>query len=884
MLINWNANGLRTRTNELRHFLNAEKVDIMVLTETRLNVNDRLNVTNYKTYRHDSNYRGGGVAILIRKNIPHMPLPYIDINIANIGIKLQDGTIIRAIYNRPRHNITNDELTQLTKDYRVLLVGDFNARHTSWNNKKCNKNGKVLYDYAENNNLAISAPDRPTHYPANGTTPTIIDLILNKNYPHPLIPVSLSQLSSDHNPVTVTLTNTKINETSVQIYDYKNTNWKLFRKIVNDRLTINNNIDSQQELDEEVDVLTKIIQDARDATTKLIKQKPKVETLPQNIKDLITFKNKIKKRWQRCRRLTDKRRLIELQDTIKTRLDEYKNDVWGRKIETLATSNNTLWKMSKLLKKPFNDIATLTINNQTLTMDQDKADAIAKNIQKICTSSPDETDEQRRITEDLTNMTTTLTRCNVPSRTLTKMLASPNKILEIIKYLPNNKAPGPDSIPNLVLKNLPLKAVVALTNIINKITILQQFPKKWKKATIIPILKPAKNPHNPNSYRPIALLDTMSKIAEKVILKNLRYHINKNNLINKEQLGFRKGSSTIHAAARIVQDAIMSFNRKQTTVALLLDIEKAFDTVWLNGLTYKLIHLHKLPKHMTNLLYSYMTNRSIQVKINNTLSSMKLLNAGVPQGTVLSPILYNLYVSDLPTCPITKTTMYADDTTIYASSFSAQTATQKIKYHLDKLMTYYKDWKIQINEQKTETITLTRRFTETTTFSKIKINNEIVKENNTVKYLGITLDRRLSFIKQVNKILQKVYTATSKLYPLINRRSRLSTKNKLLIYKTIIRPTITYGGPIYHNISDTQYKRLQTTQNKLLRLVTNANRYTNMTRLHDEHKIKFIKTQIKEAARKFYQQQIQTCELTRGLHYIPDDIRRVHKYLTENLD
>lgn len=854
------------------------------MTETKLNNNDRLKISNYTIYRQDSGYRGGGVAILIRKNIPHLPLPNITSNIENIAIMLKDRTVIRAAYNRPRHKMTNQDLMTLLTEQTVLLIGDLNARHADWNNRRNNSNGNFISEKAETHNLAVIAPDRPTHYPTNGSRPTTIDIVINKNYSHALYPISLTRLSSDHNPVTITLTKTDINVLDKDIFNYKGTNWKEFRKIVNNELKINHKIETGPDIDNEVDNLTNIIRQARDKTTKLIKQKLKEENIPQEIINLIKFKNKLKKKWQKFRRINDRQRLAEIQETIRNRLDDHRNKSWNEKIKNLSVKDNSLWKMAKLLRKPFHNITTLVKNGQTATMDDHKAELIAENLCKTCTSRPDDTEEQIRITNETRNFINDIIRQKIPTRILSKILTTPNQIHEIIKKLPNNKAPGPDTLPNIVLKNLPQKAIVAIASIINKIITLQYFPKQWKNAIVIPILKPSKNPQDPSSYRPISLLDTMSKVAEKIISNNLNIYIKKNKLINKEQLGFRSGCSTTHAIAKVVQDAIIQFNRKQSTVALLLDIQKAFDTVWTDGLIYKMKNYHKLPDYITNLFYTYLTERYIQVRVNNKLSTIKPLKAGVPQGTILSPVLFNLYISDLPTCPITKTIMYADDTIIYASSFSAQTATEKIKYHISKLTDYYGKWKIDINTQKTETIILTRKFTNVQVFSKIKINDDTIRENNPIKYLGLLLDRRLTFTQQISSILKRVYIVLSKLYPLLNRRSRLSTTNKLTIYKTILRPIMTYGGQIFHNISKTQYLRLQTTQNKLLRLLTNSDRYVNMAQLHEEYGIDYVRNIIKAQAKKFYQQNVRTCELTRAISHVPDDIRHVHKYLHENID
>lgn len=764
---------------------------------------------------------------------------------------------------------------------KVLVAGDFNARHVTWRNRNNNRNGNTIFDYTLENNVAVCAPSTPTHYPRNGMRPTIIDIVLNKNYKHTLAPHSVTALSSDHNPVHFQIPKTSMNETESKNFNYKSTNWTRFRQILNEQTTINNDIKNTADIDEEIQKLTDNVLHARRKTTPIVTLKPKQEDIPQNIQNLITFKNRLKRQWHRNRRRVDRIRLTDVEKTVNKRLSDWREAAWSQKINSLKTSDNSLWKLSRLLRKPFASMPTLQKNDTYYTLDKDKADVIARELQNICTTEADTTDKQKTISHSIQDIQK---RYHIPINTLKRLQTSPSEIKDIIKNLPYNKAPGPDSIPNILLKNLPRKVIVQINYIINSIIKYQYYPKSFKLATVIPIQKPGKQPDNPQNYRPIALLNSLSKITEKIIHKRLLNFINDNDTIPDCQLGFRGGASTVHATARLVQDALYSFNKKQVTVALLLDIERAFDRVWHGGLLYKLKNTYNFPDYFTALIKSYLENRYIQVKVNNKLSDKYKLGAGVPQGTVLSPLLFSLYLSDIPSHPTTKLLLFADDTVTYANSFSAETANVKVKYHLRKLLKYYADWKIKINETKTETLLLTKKFTNTQISWKTKINDKTIEEKRAAKYLGVTLDKTLSFKPHTTKTIQKTYMTLTKLYPLVNRRSTLPIKTKLLLYKTIIRPTITYAAPVWHNMSNTQYNRLQTTQNKILRLLTNSNRYVNMTQLHQEHKIEKIKPLVKEYARKFYNSKLDNCNITRNLKANILDRPYRHKLLHNNVD
>ena len=242
---------------------------------------------------------------------------------------------------------------------------------------------------------------------------------------------------------------------------------------------------------------------------------------------------------------------------------------------------------------------------------REKADTLAHNIANACRARPDETDIQRNCTNIITE--TTRQTYPIPPPLLLKLHITPTDIKNTILHSHNHKAPGPDDIPNVVLKNLPRKTITQLTYIINAIILLQHFPIQWRNAIVVPILKPGKNPNNPDSYRPVSLVNSLSKVTERLLMFKMS-RLGLCNKIPKEQFGFRAGHSTTMAVAKVVQDALNNTNNKQNTVLLALDMSKAFDTVWHQGLLYKLLTYQDFLLPMIALLNYYLKDRSIRVK------------------------------------------------------------------------------------------------------------------------------------------------------------------------------------------------------------------------------------------------------------------------------
>jgi hypothetical protein len=173
------------------------------------------------------------------------------------------------------------------------------------------------------------------------------------------------------------------------------------------------------------------------------------------------------------------------------------------------------------------------------------------------------------------------------------------------------------------------------------------FPTAWKTAHTVMIPKPGKCPNDPKSYRPISLLSITGKIFERILTNRLQLTLESNNLLPPEQFGFRAQRSTHNPLAELQTDITRHANLGECTVGVFLDIERAFDKVWHDGLVQKLLNL-RLNLKFTKLISSFLTNRSCRIKVNKILSNTVHLKAGVPQGSVLSPLLYIVYCRDFP--------------------------------------------------------------------------------------------------------------------------------------------------------------------------------------------------------------------------------------------
>jgi hypothetical protein len=416
------------------------------------------------------------------------------------------------------------------------------------------------------------------------------------------------------------------------------------------------------------------------------------------------------------------------------------------------------------------------------------------------------------------------------------------------------KAPGSDNISNTALKLLPPKVVVALAAIFNASLRLCHFPSRWKNATVIFIPKPGKNSKLPQSYRPISLLSSIGKVLEKVILTRLVKVTDENSTIPDEQFGFRPKHSTVDQLINVTEFIAKGFGQNQSTGAIFLDVAKAFDTVWHDGLVYKL-HAAGVPLAMVRLLNSFLNRRVFHAKIGQVLSTQREIQAGVPQGSVLSPTLYAIFTADIPKPDNTKIALYADDTAILVRSWSPEIISRDLQGAVENLESWFRTWRIDVNPEKSSAILFTKRHFRPV--GEVAMFNRVIPWTTVVKYLGVKFDNHLTFIPQIEHAKTRALIVRGQLNSLVCRRSKLSIKNKITIYRQIVRPAMTYGFVVWGNVSNTQLHKLQVVQNKFLRAAFNAPWFVRNSQLHREADLPLIKDFLLDVAEKFFENAAQ---------------------------
>ncbi|KAL4125873.1 hypothetical protein QTP88_010110 [Uroleucon formosanum] len=780
----------------------------------------------------------GGIAILIRNKIKHQhfPIPVLhSLEATAVLIDFNNRSIlIVSAYQPPSrtmHIADYDNLMNLHNN--IIMAGDLNSKHTNWGCRVTNPNGNKLQKYISTSACIVSAPSTPTYFPSDmNRLADILDILVTKSIHFNVAQESLSELDSGHNPVIIHLNSPlQFYRPNVTLFKGK-PNWCTYSDYINNKLVIPKNITTVLAADKIAEHFTEVVTNAARVCSVTSPQNPiqkNYGALPLFVLTLIQQKHIARRAWQNQRNPAAKTTLNKLTKQVQTALQQFRVNSYSKFLSNIHQNDSSLWKVTKnLLNQETNCIPSLRTPTRLIISDADKCKLFSENL-----SNTFSLNQYAHNSNDL-RVVNVLRSPNFSVQNSINF-ATPGEIKTIIKRLPNKKSPGHDNITNLMYKKLPNKAIMFMTSLFNSLLRLGHFPENWKKAIIILIKKPGKDKSDPDSYRPISLLTSLSKIFEKVILSILQNYLNCTDTIPKFQFGFKAHHSTTQQLMRITEHISNSYEKHCHTGAVFIDISKAFDKVWHHGLLYKL-KIINTPNYLLNSLTSFLSNRQFSVKINDNFSSFQPIAAGVPQGSILGPTLFNIYTSDIPQSPHTNIALFADDTVIYSESRNPEAISVHLQNHLNALSVWCKNWKISINPTKSPT----------------------------VKYLGVTLDKRLTWWPHLSSKLQQAHQRLGMLFPILNRKSSLQKNLSQLIYKQVLRPLITYACPIWGNCAQTHLKKLQIFQNKVLRTITNAPWFVRNSNIHNDLKISTIQDHIKFTAVSFFESIHRS---TGSMHY-----------------
>lgn len=849
-ILQWNANSITNKKTELLQYIQKDKQNfpkIICIQETLLGQNKNINIPNYDIIRKDNCATKGGVLIAIHSMVSYTQIKTPQ-NIEALAIKINTSNsseciYIFNIYSSPSSELDLDFILDIcdTNNDKILILGDLNAHHKSWRSKYPNTKGNYINKFLEENSLVLLNDTIPTHNCFTGNFSLIdlsiasTNLALDTN-----INILENTFGSDHHPILIQLNTTiQDNFEPVEKYNLKNADWNAFKKSIH--------LPFEELYDENIDIfytniLGKIISAAdhsipKTNTNKNRKQNKTVPYWNNNCKESVRKRNKALKHFKNNPNNSNFKEYKLAKSSAQRTIRNEQNKYWEEYCNSLSeTSKLTkVWKMAKRMtgKVTHSNLPCLIQDNNTYTANIDKANIFANHFASVSKNKNLTNNFIRRKNKLEKRWKNILPQYNEE----TSYLNQPLNLFELtraIKQTKKSSAPGEDNIPYEIIKHLPNTCLNTILELYNIIWQTQSLPKAWKTSLIIPIPKSGEPPTNPNSYRPIALTASLCKIMERIITNRLIWHLESNNLLNPAQTGFRYKRNTIDQIIRLHDAANKSINNKGYTAAVFLDLSKAFDMLWKDGLLCKLRKLN-LHGNIYHWIKEFLTDRQIKVRIGNTTSETYKLQNGVPQGSVISPILFILLMNDFPSLSDDniETSLFADDSAIWKSGKNLQYIKSQLQKRLNEIIKWTNKWGLKINPLKTKIIIFTRKLKPINNFS-LDINGIEIKPENEIKFLGMIFDKRLNWRAHISYLLEKSKKAIN-LLKIVSHKSWSASKTTLLnIYKALIRSRLDYGSEVFYTASKKSLAKLDSIQYQCLKICTKALTSTPLISLQNE--------------------------------------------------
>ena len=822
----WNSRSIKSNKGDLQQYMYEHNIHIALISETWLKNDQWFNIAGYNIIRKDRHDGYGGVAILLKKSFHYENIAFNqltpEIEYIGINIYITNNTKLNTyvLYKRPQATIDTPTWISFFDSLKgpFLLGGDFNSHHTSWGSSFSDRNGSNLLEAIDEEHLVLLNDGSPTRLSAPGQSLSAVDMTICSATlaPHFTWFKTDDTLGSDHYVIKIAAALPGCNQNTVTSsatsrWNLKQADWKVFHDkmesltsvtTTNNDLTYNN-------------FMTNITSACNESIPKTKKSQHKsfnkswwtdeCKTAINNRKQvMITFKNNPN--------MSNFLSYKQATAIVKRTILKCKRASWREYCMNLNknTPIKDIWQEIKKIKHcQTQSIVSIPCTN-ILTSFLDKlAPPFAVNAPEVADLDPIE-DSSSYVTKSISM-----------------------KELELAMKSSNNSSPGIDQIHYAMLSHLPFNAKHALLTLYNDTLHNESPPEEWKKYKIVPILKPGKNALLPSSYRPISLASCMLKTFERIIKNRIIWWMQENDKWPKSQFGFRKFYSTNDAILTLTTDIQIAFSNNESVLAAFLDIKGAYDSVQLDILSKKLKEI-SMPTKMIRLIHSLYKDRKIFLYTSDQIIGQQTSNIGLPQGTIMSPLLYVIFTKELEAVipENVKILQYADDICVYVKDKSIEKCTQLINEALINISKWMTLNGLDISYEKTNISIFTRSFINFP--SHITLNNIEIKHCTTNKFLGIHLDSRLTFKKHIREVTDKTEKSINILRMISSLRWGADPEISLLFYRACIRSVFDYGCLAYGSATDSLLKKLDVVHNKCLRLCTGLMRDTPLNALLSE--------------------------------------------------
>ena len=846
VLLQWNARSLISNGQEFKKYISdlVDQPHVVCVQETWLHPHLDFVIPGYTAIRKDREHQqGGGVATFVQIGLSFkIEKVGLEDEVVVIRVWADTEQIVVVNFYNPGHRLSVqslEEVCQLNQG-KIIWCGDFNSHNSVWGSCSTDSNGETVEEFISSNSLVCLNDGRGTRFNVRTNTESVLDLTLASSAVAVAATWEVDRdcpMGSDHFPI-VTRVGIEIpeaEEAHCARWKFGRANWGMFQSFIR---VLGNSLNVDGFTDVEVfndEVVSAIIQAAEASIPKSAGRgtRKSVPWWNEECSEAIKVRNKAYKQVRRnftpqC--LNEyKRAQAILRRTIRTA----KRSCWRQYCNTIGreTKLSDIWgvirKMSGIRRTTA--IPVLKSGSITAVKNQEKAELLVNTFVKI--HSSENLSESAKESRDRTlaeNPDTLLLRGVTDSS-----MERPFSLFELKRALTNVKqsTPGRDDVSYLMLAKMEDEMLVVIRQLFNLVWETGKIPNAWKQSVIVPILKPGKEASDPSSYRPIALTSQLGKTMERMVTERLNYFLESNNLLSPFQSGFRKGRNTSDSLLCLESEIRKAHVNKEKVVAVFFDIEKAYDMLWKEGLLIKIAKLG-VGGRLYNWVRNFLCDRKIMVKVGTAYSSVVSVENGTPQGSVCSPVLFDIMINDIFE-KVEKTigkSLYADDGALWMKGRNLKYLQRKMQQAIDVVEEWANSWAVKMSVAKTQVICFSKKYKEVSLY----LYGQKLEQVRTIRFLGNVFDDKLCWRQHVESVQTKCKKVNNLLRCLAGQEWGASKEALVRVYQALMRSSLDYGSIAYMAAAETHLVKLDRQQNQALRTCCGAFRTSPVSALQVE--------------------------------------------------
>ena len=809
----------------------AHKFDVIALCETKLtdDIQHLYNVPNYNVVNANLSRHSGGLALYVHTS--HRYIVRHDLNIKYDSIETlfieiitnQDNgsnRVVGVIYRRPNTDIKQflekyNNILSLISDEgkKCYLAGDYNINLLKY------KNDNTVTEFISTcyTKLFFNSIDKPTR--VTHATATLIDHIWSNDYNEHISSGIIYNKITDHFPIFAIYnseechtSNTETRDNIVTYRNYGMDNINTFKQCMEDVSweIVYSSIDPNVAYSNFMMIFTACFDKHFPLITKHINDKDVDKPyITQDIKALKIEKNKLARKYAK-KPITFGEEYRNLRNRVTQSIRNAKNNYFKNKLNQCSGNSRKVWKIINMIlgrHKHSKLSETFKHNDVELNSPND----IAEHFNDYFI------DVGRTLAENINDCNQHFTNYLLQSQDESFSLPpiTHDELINVIEQL-RDSSPGHDGIPMKILRAIvPVISPVVL-HICNTSFSAGVFPDDLKIAKVIPIYKDGDKMLFKN-HRPISILPAMSKILEKIMCNRMVEFCTTHNIITEAQYGFRKGRSTESALTKFKNDILAAFDDQDFTIGIFLDLSKAFDTVNHEILLEKLKR-YGFRNNALKWLESYLLNRKQYVHYKDRKSRQRLISYGVPQGSILGPLLFILYINDIiNSSGLFKFILFADDSTLYASHGDLRHLVHLVNDDLTNINNWVKANKLTLNIEKTKCVIFHRNKKKPTPHEPVKLGNIALKEEQSIRFLGVIVDKHMSWKPHIQNLICKISKQCGILYL---TRDKFNTTQLKQLYYSLVYPYVSYCHTVWGAAGKTMLNSLEVSLKKVIRTIS----------------------------------------------------------------